>query len=77
MAAGEAWTARVPRSPKRWDISGEEREELGVINRRRAFGKPKPRRSMGLPYMPISWGVLGGQCRHIWHTWSVWEMIGL
>ena len=21
---------------------------------------------MGLPYMPINWGGLGGQCRHIW-----------
>ena len=31
-----------------------------------------PRHSMGLPYMPISWGGFGGQCRHIWHTWSVW-----
>ena len=29
---------------------------------------------MGLPYMPISWGGLRGQCRHIWHTWSVWVM---
>ena len=25
-----------------------------------------------MEYMPISWGGLGGQCRHIWHTWSVW-----
>ena len=25
-----------------------------------------------LSYMPISWGGFGGQCRHIWHTWSVW-----
>ena len=24
-------------------------------------------------YMPISWGGLGGQCGHIFHTWSVWE----
>ena len=31
-----------------------------------------PRHSMGLPYMPISWGGFGGQCRYIWHTWSVW-----
>ena len=30
-------------------------------------------RPMGLPYVPISWGGgLGGQCRHRWHTWSVW-----
>ena len=27
---------------------------------------------MGLPYMPISWGGFEDQCRHIWHTWSVW-----
>ena len=28
-----------------------------------------------MPYMPISWGGLGCQCRHIYyifHTWSVW-----
>ena len=25
-------------------------------------------------YMPISWGGLGGQCKHIWHTWSVWVL---
>ena len=25
--------------------------------------------------LPISWGGLGGQCRHIWHTWSVWVYI--
>ena len=31
-----------------------------------------PKYSMGLPYMPISWGGLRGQCRHIWQTWSVW-----
>ena len=30
---------------------------------------------MGLPYMPTL-GVLGGQCRHICHTWSVWGMVG-
>ena len=23
---------------------------------------------MGLPYMPINWGGLGGQCRHIWQS---------
>ena len=23
--------------------------------------------------MPISWGGFGGQCRHIFHTWSVWD----
>ena len=23
-------------------------------------------------HMPISWGSLGGQCRHTCHTWSVW-----
>ena len=28
----------------------------------------------GVPYMPLSWGGLGGQCRHILHTWSVWRM---
>ena len=33
-----------------------------------------PRRSMGLPCMPISWSGFGGQCRHIWHTWSVWVL---
>ena len=26
-----------------------------------------------MPYMPISWGGLGGECTHIWHTWSVWD----
>ena len=26
---------------------------------------PGPRHSMGLPYMPISWGGLRGQCGHI------------
>ena len=25
-------------------------------------------------YMLISWGGFGGQCRHIWHTSSVWDM---
>ena len=32
------------------------------------------RHSMGLSYLPgyLHWGGLGGQCRHIWHTWSVW-----
>ena len=43
--------------------------------------------SIGLPYMPISWGGFGvnvgifgiiyiiwGQCMHIWHTWSVWDI---
>ena len=24
--------------------------------------------------MPISWGGFGGQCRHIYHTWSVWVL---
>ena len=33
-----------------------------------------PRHSMGLAYLPISWGGFGGQCRHIWHTWSVWVL---
>ena len=28
------------------------------------------------PCMPLHWGGFGGQCRHIWHTWSVWA-IGL
>ena len=23
-------------------------------------------------YIYLHWGGLGGQCRHIWHTWSVW-----
>ena len=32
------------------------------------------RHSMGLPYLSISSGGLGGQCRHIWHTWSVWVL---
>ena len=22
----------------------------------------------------LHWGGLGGQCRHIWHTWSVWDI---
>ena len=30
---------------------------------------------MGLPNMPISWRGLRGQCRHIWHTWSVWDLV--
>ena len=25
-----------------------------------------------MAYMPISWGGFRGQCRRIWHTWSVW-----
>ena len=25
-----------------------------------------PKHLMGLPYMPISWGDFGGQCRHIY-----------
>ena len=32
---------------------------------------------MGLPYMPITLGwCQGGQCRHIWHTWSLWVLEG-
>ena len=27
--------------------------------------------SMGLAYIPISWGGLGGQCRHIWQSHGV------
>ena len=30
-----------------------------------------PKHSMYAIYAYI--GVVGGQCRHIWHTWSVWE----
>ena len=30
-----------------------------------------PRHSMGLVYIPISWGGLGGQCRHIWQSHGV------
>ena len=30
-----------------------------------------PRHSMGLVYMPISWGGLRGQCRHIWQSHEV------
>ena len=26
-----------------------------------------------MPYMPTL-GWFGGQCSHIWHTWSVWVM---
>ena len=33
-----------------------------------------------MPYMIICdicvhWAGVGGQCRHIWHTWSVWVYI--
>ena len=26
-------------------------------------------------YIYLHWGGFGGQCRHIWHTWSVWDMM--
>ena len=31
-----------------------------------------PIHSMGLPYMPIRWGVFWGQCRHIWQSHGVY-----
>ena len=33
-----------------------------------------PIHSMGLAYMPTLGWCQGGQCRHIWHTWSVWDI---
>ena len=35
----------------------------------------RPRRSMGLPFICRSVGVVvwGFKCRHIFHTWSVWD----
>ena len=26
------------------------------------------------PNICLHWGGLGGECRHIWHTWSVWDL---
>ena len=26
-------------------------------------------------YICLHWGGLSGQCRHIWHTWSVWDIL--
>ena len=37
----------------------------------RGKGDMDPRQSMGLAYLPISWGCRG-QCMHIFHIWSVW-----
>ena len=35
------------------------------------YGIVYPRHSMGLVYLPISWGGFGGQCRHIWQSHGV------
>ena len=26
-------------------------------------------------YIILHWGVFGGQCRHISHTWSIWVIL--
>ena len=52
-----------------WESRSVDREAVKSL-------KLVPRHSMGLPYMPISWGgARGVQCRHIWHTWSVWVWV--
>ena len=50
-----------------FDDNGRRLCEIDTINSYQFY----PIHSMGLPYMPISWGGLGGQGRHIWQSHGV------
>ena len=51
-----------PNASNAWPGASERAKERRVIS---------PKHSMGLSYMPISWGGFGGQCRHIWQSHGV------
>ena len=62
---------------KTWTRESGHWESLMIGSQWCCFGIIDPRRdpstAIGLPRNGQGW-CHGGQCRHIWHTWSVWGL---
>ena len=69
-----AKAVRRCRATSPWGLNGclEDQPLLGFAYRVMLFLIPN---TPWDSHICLHWGGLGGQCRHIWHTWSVWVWV--
>ena len=65
----------LPPGPRTVGMGSGDCHGHGEIGRRFAEDEQINSQTLHVWHICLHWGGFGGQCRHIWHTWSVWVFV--